>query len=210
MIRIFSITLMMSLSWGCAMPTTPTIDEPALPALGPADVGNEDDLRALDFLNDPTTDLRTLDDEVGVNRRGARNLIAHRNGPDGVYPSYDDNPFQTLAEVESVRYVGPVSVQLIVDFARDRMIEPGVMVEGILFSEAEEAAVLWGLAQASVEELTYELGVNRRAADALITHGPYESIVDVAGVEHVGHATLLSLLSHAPVWSEKMDSQVSL
>lgn len=207
MIRIFSITLMMSLSWGCAMPTTPVADDPALPMLGPADVANEDDLRALDFLNDPTTDLRILDHEVGVNRRGARNLIAHRNGPDGVYPSYDDNPFQTLAEIESVRYVGPVSVQLIVDFARQRMVQPGVMVEGILFSEEEEAAVLWGLAQASVEELTYELGVHRRAADALIANGPYASIVEVAGIEHVGHATLLSLRGHAPVWSEKMDTQ---
>jgi len=192
------------------MPTTPAVDQPGLPALGPADVANEDHLRALDFLNDPTTDLRMLDDEVGVNRRGARNLIAHRNGPDGVYPSYDDDPFQTLAEVESVRYVGPVSVQLIIDFARDRMVEPGVMVEGVLFSDLDEAAVLWGLAQASVEELTYELGVNSRAAEALMQSGPYDSIVDVAGVEHVGHATLLSLLSHAPVWSEKMESQVRL
>ncbi len=202
--RFIIISVSILSAFGCAMPSA---EGPSLPgSTPPVSIAqpSEDEIRALDFLNDPATDLRTLDHEVGVNRRGARNLIAHRNGPDGIYPSYDDDPFQTLEEIERVRYVGPVSVQMILDFARDRMVDPGVMVEGILFSSEDEAAVLWGLARVTVDQLTYELGIATHAAEGIVGSGPYESIVDVAAIEYVGQATLLSLLHHAPVWAEEM------
>ena len=204
MSRFIITTIAVISAFGCAMPT---VQEP-VPAQGlptlPVPEASEDELQALDFLNDPATDFRTLDQEVGINRRGARNLMAHRNGPDGIFPSYDDDTFQTLAEVERVRYVGPVSVQKILDFARDRMVDPGVMVEGVLFSAIDEEAVLWGLSRANVEELTYEIGIASHAAEGIISAGPHDSIVDVAAIEYVGQATLLSLLHHAPVWADEM------
>ena len=57
-----------------------------------------DDLALLAFLNDPSTTRELLDVEVGLDARSATNLIAHRDGPDGHFPSADDDVFETIAE----------------------------------------------------------------------------------------------------------------
>ncbi|MFB6350912.1 MAG: phospholipase D-like domain-containing protein [Bradymonadaceae bacterium] len=70
------------------------------------------------WLNDPSTELADLK-ESGVHTRGAGNLIEYRNGEDGEYPSKDDNPFNTLKEVDDVYYVGPTALDQLTSAVAD-------------------------------------------------------------------------------------------
>ena len=49
-----------------------------------------------------TATLEVLDDDAGLDARAARNIVAHREGPDGL--------FDDLAELDAVPYVGPVAL----------------------------------------------------------------------------------------------------
>lgn len=69
--------------------------------------------RALAFVNDPATTAEVLKG-VGVRSRARRNILTHRDGPDGVAGTADDDLFDTLAELDAIRYVGPATLQKIV------------------------------------------------------------------------------------------------
>lgn len=43
---------------------------------------------------------------AGLHRRAAINLMHHRNGPDGIGGTIDDNRLDTIAEIDAVPYVG--------------------------------------------------------------------------------------------------------
>ena len=58
----------------------------------------------LAVVNDPQITFEKLDDEVGLDRRAARNIIAAR-------------PFATLAELDAVSYVADTALQAIFDYA---------------------------------------------------------------------------------------------
>lgn len=49
-----------------------------------------------------TATLEVLDLDAGLDARAARNIVAHRDGPDGL--------FDDLAELDAVPYVGPVAL----------------------------------------------------------------------------------------------------
>jgi len=69
------------------------------------------------FVNDPETTIETLDDKVGLDRRAAKNVISHRNGPDGRYPSSDDDKYDNLAELDAITYIGTAALKKIRDYA---------------------------------------------------------------------------------------------
>ncbi len=62
------------------------------------------------WLNDPATTVQTLED-AGVHTRASKNLIEHRNGPDGKVLTDDDDYFADATEVDDVYYVGPVAMK---------------------------------------------------------------------------------------------------
>jgi hypothetical protein len=65
------------------------------------------ELDMLQLLNDQTyADLELLDIDCGLHADAARNLIAHRDGPDGETGTADDNLFHSLAEVDDVPQMG--------------------------------------------------------------------------------------------------------
>lgn len=70
------------------------------------------------LLNDPQTTFNVLDTEAGVDARAASNLIAHRNGHDGMFGTEDDQLFGSLIEVDEVRWVGPSTLERLTAFAR--------------------------------------------------------------------------------------------
>ena len=72
--------------------------------------------KTLAFLNDKGTTVDVLK-SVGVRKRGRVNLIAHRDGPDGQAGTADDDLFDTLGEVHAVKWVGPWTLQQLVDHA---------------------------------------------------------------------------------------------
>jgi hypothetical protein len=60
----------------------------------------------MDFVNDPATSLHALDVDCEIRSDSAANIIAHREGPDSQAGTLDDNPFETVDELDQVTMVG--------------------------------------------------------------------------------------------------------
>jgi hypothetical protein len=60
-----------------------------------------------------------LDDDVDLHASAARNIAAHRAGPDATLDTPDDDPFDSLAELDAVSYVGPVAFAKLLSYAQD-------------------------------------------------------------------------------------------
>lgn len=154
----------------------------------------------LAFLNHPRTDLRVLDEEVGLDVRAARNILAHRAGPDGRYPSADDDRFDDLEELDGVTWVGEGAIARIWEHVLLHPVSVPLVVEGVSFDAWEAAVTVWGVNQATFSELDAEVGLHAPAAQNLTAFGPYESLEQIAQVEEVATGTLERLRGHAPVW----------
>ncbi|MBM3314974.1 amidohydrolase family protein, partial [candidate division WOR-3 bacterium] len=77
------------------------------------------DAKLLAFLNSAGTTAALLDDQVGLETRAARNIVAHRDGPDGQPGTADDDRFDDVAELLSVSYVGPTALSRLRQYAGD-------------------------------------------------------------------------------------------
>jgi DNA uptake protein ComE-like DNA-binding protein len=156
----------------------------------------------LAFLNDPATDLGMLDDELGLESRAAAEIIAHRNGADGIYPSADDHRFDTLEELDAVKFVGNTAMSMLREYVADHPAPSGSLVEGVEFTAQENAAVLWGVNSATLEELDITVALSSRAAESLIENGPFDTMDELAAAPYVGSSTLLQLRAYAQSWSD--------
>lgn len=61
--------------------------------------------------------LSALDDEVGLDTRAAKNIVAFRAGADTSLGTSDDQTFDTLAALDAVPYVGPRTFERLLTFA---------------------------------------------------------------------------------------------
>jgi len=59
-----------------------------------------------------------LDDDVGLTSTTAKSIDAYRLGPDATASTADDRTFHTLAELDAVKYVGPVAFQHLLAYAQ--------------------------------------------------------------------------------------------
>lgn len=73
----------------------------------------------VNFLNESTTTVETLR-EHGINSRAAENIIIHRNGPDEQFGTGDDDLFDDLGELDAISFVGPVTLEQVVNTISDR------------------------------------------------------------------------------------------
>lgn len=110
-----------------------TSDEPGDPEHGSFGSGKADggidpssaEARAvLALVNDPAVDLDILDDDAALNAKAAVGIITHRDGPDGIVGTGDDDLFGDLAELDAVPFVGKVALEQLLDYA----IEHGYLV----------------------------------------------------------------------------------
>jgi hypothetical protein len=85
---------------------------------GPAE-GSADAKLLLAFVNDPSVNEHELVAEVGLTRRLSRNIIAHLVGPDEVHGTADDTLFESIAALDAVPYLGPVSMGRLLARARE-------------------------------------------------------------------------------------------
>lgn len=193
---------------------------PALLAVTACDAGNEEprdvgelerlavtDTEAtaiLEFLNDPTTDLPLLDDDVGLDVRAASGLIETRDGVDGQFGTADDELFHDLEAVDAVPWVGASAIGKLRDFVAANPPPAGELVEGVHFNGAEAEAVVWGVSHASLSELDDTVGLASHAAASLVQGGPFDSMVEIGAVKWVGPAALEDLRDYAPVWIEEL------
>jgi N-acetylneuraminic acid mutarotase len=90
-------------------------------ASGKADGGIDPDsveaAGVLALLNTSYVDADYLVTEGGIARRGATQIFKHRDGADNRFGTADDDLFDTLAELDRVKYVGPVTLTKLVAFA---------------------------------------------------------------------------------------------
>ena len=170
--------------------------------------GTPDGVGVLRLLNDPLTDLERLDIEADLDKRSARGLMHHRNGPDGVLGTWDDALFGSIEEVDAVKWVGEGALLRLLAFADKHGYVPigeellGIY-DGVAFSVAEAYALLDLVNVASLSELDYELSLNARAAKAIVVARPFATLADLAATRYVGRSTLarlgVAVPSDAPV-----------
>ncbi|MBI3184329.1 MAG: hypothetical protein HYZ28_19520 [Myxococcales bacterium] len=153
----------------------------------------------LDFVNHPGTELPVLDSKVGLDVRAARNIIAYRDGADGVTPSADDNRFDTITELDAVPYVGDAALTRLRDYAVAYPPPPGELVEGVAFLGWQAESVIWAANGVTRGELT-EIGLSTRAADNIILKRPFSTVGAIGAVPYVGSASLVKLRDHALTW----------
>ena len=137
-------------------------------------------LRMMEYLNAPTTSLEHLDSYL--DRRAAENIVAHRNGLDRKWGSSDDDPLETLAELDSIPMVGSSSIEKIREYSASYIVPVGEFVEGLVFTRYQSMAVVWGVNQTSPEELVERIGIRVNAARNLIENAPYQSVKEMAEI----------------------------
>ena len=164
--------------------------------------GTPEAIGLLDFLNDPSTDFDVLDRDAALDRRAAGNLISHRNGGDDIYGTSDDDLFSSVREVDSVRWVGPRSIERMVDFAESLGFVPtgtdylGTW-DGVDFTVNEADSTVDFVNSASEEQLDVDLGLNVRAVNSILDAGEIGSVAELAELYYVGKSALRTLKSAA-------------
>jgi hypothetical protein len=157
--------------------------------------GTPESVGLLDFLNDAATDFDLLDLDVGLDRRAAGNLISHRNGGDDLFGTTDDDLFSSVREVDAVRWVGPRSIEHMVDFAVHLGFVPtgtdylGTW-DGVDFTVNQADATLDLVNNATEFMLDEDLKLNSRAVDSILEAGQLESVKELADLYYVGKSAL--------------------
>ena len=101
---------------GSAPPASPDAEDAVAIVGGKADESGYTECEletVVAHLNDPATTVESLRAD-GLHTRAARNLLAHRDGPDGAPGTADDDLFDDILEVDAVYYVGPVALEQLV------------------------------------------------------------------------------------------------
>lgn len=178
---------------GCA-----AIDDETATAESSIVEGSPEARGVLALLADRTTTVARLDVDVMLDRRAAVNLVAHRDGADGVAGTADDDAFDSIAEVDAVPYVGPAALEHLRAYAAAHGYMPsggdllGVF-DNVAFTFDEAAATLALVNAATFVELDVSVGLDSRAATNIIAARPIVNLTALAGVAYVGHAAMLAL-----------------
>lgn len=72
------------------------------------------------LLNDPAVTAEELVSGAKMTTPVGRDLVAHRNGPDGRAGTQDDDPFDSLREVDEIPGVGPATIKKLFEYAKQK------------------------------------------------------------------------------------------
>ncbi len=190
---------------GCAHTGARTAPVAPVPA-GALVEGSAVAVGTLDFVNDHASDHVLLDRVVGLDRRACDAIVAHRLGPDGRIDTDDDGYVTSLAELDSLSWVGPATMERLAGYAAAR----GYMdsthrvvgdFEGVSFTFAQAERTLDLVNKTSPRALDGALQLDRRAVDSILAARPIDSIGQLSELYWVGPATLTRLRAHADTGS---------
>jgi DNA uptake protein ComE-like DNA-binding protein len=170
----------------------------AVPAASVLRLQPANEAAVLDLVNYPGTDLDVLANLVGLDASAAYNILAQRNGVDGLSPSTDDVYFATIADLAAVPSVDDGALTRLETYALAHPAPRGEVVEGVSFRGWESEAVVWGVNQADLATLDALLDV--RAANGLVATRPFASVAQMGPVAYVGPTALGQLRGHALPW----------
>jgi hypothetical protein len=81
------------------------------------DEGTPEAVGLLAFLADAATTEALLDIDVALDRRAAESLVDHRDGPDGLRGTVDDDALDSIAEVDGCYWVGQSAIDALLAWA---------------------------------------------------------------------------------------------
>jgi hypothetical protein len=159
----------------------------------------------LAMVNDSLTDVPFLSSECLIAAGAAQRIVSHRQGADAMDGTGDDDPFDSLAELDNVGLVGEQTLLLLAEAAERLGLVPVLELEGVPFTEDEIENTLALINNASLEVLDEDASIDVRAAQSLIYGRPFDSLVEVAGRPFVGPSALTSLKWFAAGWVDSLN-----
>ena len=160
--------------------------------------GTPEGVGLVEFINDEATTFEVLDITVGLDRRAAGNLIAHRDGGDRAWGTTDDDIYNTVDEIDAVRFVGPRTIDRMVGFAAKSGWVPGAedilgIYDGVSFTVDQADATLALTNSLTIDELDHDLGLHARAAESIALAQPIATVDELSRLYYVGRSTLTEL-----------------
>ena len=164
----------------------------------------------LNLLNDAATTLDVLDKDARLNRRAATGIIHHRNGPDGVFGTRDDEPFRSVRDIDGIRYVGPVSMARLAYWAQIHGYVPmdndylGTW-DGLDFTVHEASQVVHLANSLDARTLDNLVGLDKRAVASILDARPIESMEQLSGLYYLGRGQVLRLREYSSLDKNTQD-----
>ena len=155
----------------------------------------------LDFLNDCSTSLSLLDDDVPLDKDAAESLIDHRDGADGNCGTSDDDLFDDLAEVDATPNVGDATMLAVLAYVEGGGGGGDGEWEGVSFTAEEVEVVLEIANRASYEVLDIDVDLPSNAVDEIIDARPHDTMDHLAETPQVGPSALEKLRDYVPNWA---------
>lgn len=118
----------------------------------------------------------------------------------------------TCAEIAGYSYFGSAAAQDLLAFAQADLScgAPGLVVDGVPFTEAEAEAVLEVVHGATLEQLDGEAGLDSRAAANIVAGRPFATVVELGDVPYVGATVLQALLTYSLTWRSPDEAPAEL
>jgi hypothetical protein len=157
------------------------------------DVRGLDVYTVLSFLNGPECTVETLTQEIGVRATAATNIVAHVRGRDGRLGTRDDNPFDSIEELDAVPQVGPATIKAIDAYLAARNAPNDLVIEGVSLSTSLAVQIVALCNTASHAVLDDDVGLDTRAATAIVAARPLADIQAVAAASYVGSSAIARL-----------------
>ena len=174
--------------------------------------GTPDELALTRFLNDNSTTIQILDVQVGLDSRAANNLITHRNGPDQLFPSADDNLYDSAAEVDSVSYVGASAMSKLTAYANaGGWVKDGELFgtfDGVPFTVAEARATITYVNTATTATLHEGIKLDSRAVNSIVAARPIATLATLSTLYYVGGSALTKIKTAASPAPSCSDAQL--
>ena len=167
-------------------------------------LGHDVSLGVLAMVNDPLTDVPFLSSECLIAGNAAERIVSHRQGPDALDGTADDDLFDSVDELDDVGLVGEQTLTLLAEAAERFGLVPVLEIEGVQFTADEIANTLALINDASLQVLDDDAALDVRAAQSLVYGRPFESLVDVAGRPYVGPSALTALKWFAAGWVDSI------
>ena len=194
-------------SWGC---TAPTDTDSSVRALATKIAeGSAEEAGVLALVNDGSVDRDLLDFDVGLDKRAAKNIVAHRDGVDATPGTADDDAYDSIGELDAIPYVGQSALAKLLAYAQTHGYMPGTT------APTEEEIVFATLALVNdpavdVAELDDTVGLDKRAARNIITwrdgvdalagsadDRTYMNLAQLDDISYVGSSALAKMRDYA-------------
>jgi DNA uptake protein ComE-like DNA-binding protein len=151
------------------------------------------------LVNHPATDVTLLDVSVGLDKRAAEGIVAHRAGADGFAQTGDDDAFDTIAELDAVPWVGQAALEKLKSWvtANPPPADMAGVYDGVSFDAQTAALALTIARDADYEELAGQGHIWSTGAHRIVDGRPYAKLADVAATYGVGKTTMQALKAYA-------------